>query len=100
MSRKERFSCRGLQVVESREDTLQTQLHNLKFVLKFIQSHKVAKLVARAGVAALFGLCLTGAAVGGHVEGSGKAPVARNSRTSSVPSCPRGEHTYTSTQGY
>ncbi len=94
MSRKGRFSCGGLQVVESREDTLQTHLH----ILKVIQSRKVVQMVAKTGLAAVFGLFMSGIAVGGNVEGTQGAPVTRVAPISGVSSCPKGDHTYTSTR--
>jgi surface antigen len=94
MSRKERFSCRGLQVVESREDTLQTHLH----ILKSIRSRKVVHFVARTGLAAVFGLFISGVAAGGHVEGTRTAPETRSAPISGITSCPKGDHPYTSTR--
>ena len=94
MSREERLSCGGLQVVESREDTLQTHQR----ISKFMQSRKVVRLVAKTGLATLFGLFVSGIAVGGTAQGTQMAPVTRVAPLSAVSSCPKGTHTYTSTR--
>jgi surface antigen len=59
---------------------------------KLIQSHKVMKFVARTGVAAIFGLLITGATVGGHVEGKSALPLKRVAHTPEVSSCPEGKY--------
>lgn len=53
------------------------------------------KFVARTGVAAIFGLLITGASVGGHVEGKSALPLKRVTHTPGISSCPEGEHTRT-----
>jgi N-acetylmuramoyl-L-alanine amidase len=53
------------------------------------------KFVARTGVAAIFGLLITGATVGGHVEGKSAFPLKRIAHTPGISACPEGEHTRT-----
>jgi surface antigen len=74
---------------------LQTHLH----ILKFMQSRKVVLFVARASLAAVFGLLISAVAVGENVEGTQVAPVTRATPLTGVSSaCPGGDHTYTSTR--
>lgn len=65
-----------------------------------MQSRKVVLFVARASLAAVFGLLVSGVAVGENVEGTQvtqEAPVTRAAPLTGVSSaCPGGGHTYTS----
>ncbi len=62
---------------------------------KLIQSHKAVKFVARTGIAAIFGLLITGATVGGHVEGKSALPLKPVAHAPEISSCPEGEHART-----